>query len=103
MSMHKKNSKETASNFRPVSHLVQVGKLVELAAFYQILDHFKTNQLFHPNHHGSLPHHSTSTALIQIFDYCLEAAESQQLTAMCLIDQSCAYDLLCHQTLREKL
>ena len=33
----------------------------------------------------------------------LEADERQELSAVCLLDQSAAYDLLCHQTLREKL
>ena len=59
--------------------------------------------MFHPNHHGSLAHHSTATAVIQIFDTLLEAAEKQELSAVCLLDQSAAYDLLCHKTLQEKL
>ena len=33
----------------------------------------------------------------------LEAAEKQEFSAVCLLDQSAAYDLLCHQTLKEKL
>ena len=59
--------------------------------------------MIHPNHHWSLPFHSTSTALAQVFDFCLEAAENQQLSALCLIDQKAAYDILCHKILREKL
>ena len=77
--------------------------MAEIAVFDQILNHFLSHQLFHPNHHGSLPGHSTATALIQIFDYCLEAAEKQELTAVCLLDQSASYDLICHKTLEEKL
>ena len=34
---------------------------------------------------------------------CLEAADNGELSELCLLDQSAAYDLLCHQTLREKL
>ena len=84
-------------------NLVQLGKLVELAVFQQIYDHFENHSLFHPNHHGSLPHHSTSTALIQISDYYLEAADKQQFSALCLLDQSACYDLLCHKILKDKL
>ena len=34
---------------------------------------------------------------------CLQAADSGELAALCLLDQSAAYDLLCHQGLKEKL
>ena len=67
------------------------------------MEHFLDNNLFHPNHHGSLANHSTATAITQLFDLCLEAADNGELSALCLLDQSAAYDLLCHQTLKEKL
>ena len=101
--LHKKKEKDSVSNYRPVSHLVQVGKIVEYTIYFQIVEHFVKNDLFHPNHHGSLPHHSTATAITQIFDMCIQAADSGELSALCLLDQSAAYDLLCHQTLEKKL
>ena len=101
--LHKKSAKDIVSNYRPVSHLVQVGKMVEYAMYFQMVEHFTSNNLFHPNHHGSLANHSTATAITQLFDMCLEAAESGEISALCLLDQSAAYDLLCHQTLRDKL
>ena len=99
----RRKKKDKLENYSPVSHLVQVGILVEYAAYFQIVGHFSQHNLFHPNHHGSLAHHSTPTAVIQIFDTLLEAAEKQELSAVCLLDQSAAYDLLCHKTLQEKL
>ena len=65
---HKKKEKDAIENYRPVSHLVQVGKMVEYAIYPQIVEHFSNNNLFHPNHHGSLTNHSTATAIIQLFD-----------------------------------
>ena len=100
---HKKKDKDMLENYRPVSHLVQVGKMIEYAVYFQIVEHFTTHNLFHPNHHGSLANHSTATAIIQLFDMWLEAADNQELSAVCLLDQSAAYDLLCHQTLHDKL
>ena len=100
---HKKKAKDEIGNYRPVSHLVQVGKIVEYAVNFQIIEHFTRNYLFHPNHHGSLAHRSTATAVIQLFDIWLEAAERQELSAACLLDQSTAYDLLCLKILKEKL
>ena len=77
--------------------------MVEYAIYFQIVEHFVSNNLFHPNHHGSLANHSTATAIIQLFDRCLEAAENGELSALGLLDQSAAYDLLCHQKMKEKL
>ena len=44
-----------------------------------------------------------TTQLQQLFDSWLEAAVRGELSAVCLLDQSAAYDLLCHQTLQQKL
>ena len=100
---HKKSDKCLVENYRPVSHLIEVGKLVEYAVYDQVTDHFLSNDLFHRNHHGGLPHHSTATALIQMHDIFLEAAQKKQLTAALLLDQSAAYDLLDHPILLKKL
>ena len=100
---HKKKDRDLLENYRPVSHLVQVGKIIEYAVNFQIIEHFTKYCLFHPNHHGSLAGHSTATAVIQLMDLWLEASEKHELSAVCLLDQSAAYDLLCHKTFCSKL
>ena len=69
--LHKKSDKSLIENYRPVSHLVEIGN--------QVLRHFLDNSLFHENHHGGLPDHSTTTALIQLNDMLLEAAHYKNL------------------------
>ena len=101
--LHKKSDKERVENYRPVSHLVEIGKLVEYEVYDQVIQHFNENKLFHANHHGGLPNHSTSTALVQLHDMFLKAAESRKLSAALLLDQSAAYDLLDHSILLKKL
>ena len=67
--------------------MVETGKLVEYVIAEQILSHFIENNLFHMNHHGSLPAHSTATALIQLTDMWIEAAEKKEFTGVyCLIN-----------------
>ena len=39
--LHKKNSKDNMTNYRPICHLVQIGKLVEIAVKDQIIEHFQ--------------------------------------------------------------
>ena len=67
------------------------------------MSHFLSNNLFHENHHGSLPDHSTATALIQLTDMWMEAAEKKKFTGVCMLDQSAAYDLLDHEIFADKL
>ena len=63
----------------------------------------RKNNLFHPNHHGGLPSHSIATALIQLVDMWIEAAEKKELSGVRIIDQSAAYDLLDHFLFPKKL
>ena len=44
--LHKKNERDCVANYRPVSHLVQVGKMVEYAVYFQIVEHFMTNDIW---------------------------------------------------------
>ena len=85
-----------------MTHLVEVRKLVEYEVFSQGLNHFDSN-MFLANHHGGLQNNSTTTALIQLQNIFLEAAQSKKLTAALLLDQSAAYDLLDHSILLRKL
>ena len=43
--LHKKKERDILGNYRPVSHLVQVGKMVEYAVYFQIVEHFMANSL----------------------------------------------------------
>ena len=98
-----KGLKTEISSYRPVSNLVETGKLTEYIVAEQILEHFIKNELFHENHHGSLPNHSTATAIIQLTNTWMEAAEKRKLSGVCLLDQSAAYDLLDFDIFTRKL
>ena len=56
--LHKKNDKLDPTNYRPVSHIVELGKIVEYVVYEQVYNHFEANNLFHGNHHGFLGKHS---------------------------------------------
>ena len=101
--LHKKGDRSVGKNYRPVSHIVEVGKLVEYAVHEQVYEHFEENNLFHENHHGFLGHHSTATALIQLYDLWLEASENKELSAALLLDLTAAFDVVDHDILLKKL
>ena len=101
--LHKKNDTMDGNNYRPVSHIIELGKSVVYVVHEQVYNHFKDHKLFHSNHHGFLGHHSTATALIQLFDIWLSAAENKELSAALLLDLYAAFDIVDHQILLRKL
>ena len=99
----KKGDKTLSENWRPVTDIVFVSKLAEAAVFEQVEEHFSSNNLWHPNHHGFKANHSTSTAISQIYDFWIKSAENTELTAALLLDLSAAFDVVDHQILLDKL
>lgn len=83
--------------------MVEIGKLTERAAHDQLRDHFISNDLFLEGHHGTVPNHDTTTALINIHDFNLRGAEDKMVTGMVLLDQTSAFDLINHKILISKL
>ena len=82
---YKKGDRTNGENYRPVSDIVFVSKITEAAVFEQTYEHFQTNGLWHPNHHGYKAHHSTSTALAQLYDLWIRGAEDKELSAALLL------------------
>ena len=99
----KKGDKSLGSNWRPVTDIVFVSKLAEAAVYEQVEIHFTSNNLWHPNHHGFKAYHSTATAITQIYDIWIRAAENKELTAALLLDLSAAFDVVDHKILLDKL
>ena len=100
---HKKGDKADLGNYRPVSTLVEVAKLTEMAVHDQVRDHFVLNNLLHPAHHGSVPGLDTTTALLAVQKFALDAAESRMMTGTVMLDQSSAFDIMDHEIFLEKL
>ena len=91
------------NSWLPVNQLVSVGKLVERALFGQIVEYFEANKLLHPNQHGGRGGHSTTTALIQMYDQWIHDVEEGKTVAVLMIDQSAAFDVCDHPILEGKM
>ena len=101
--LYKKSDRTNGENYRPVSNIIFVCQICEKAIYDQVFNHFIINHLFHPNNHGFRPNHSTVTALIQLQDLWLKAAEKGEISAALLLDLSAAFDLVDHKILIGKL
>ena len=60
--LHKKLDTLERKNYRPVSILSPLSKILEKIVYEQMYDYFTRNKLFHPNLHGYRKNRSTQTA-----------------------------------------
>ncbi|KAI2642381.1 hypothetical protein H4Q32_025373 [Labeo rohita] len=91
------------NNFRPISNLPFISKILEKTVATQIHSHLSHNNLYEQFQSGFRPFHSTETALVKITNDLLMAADSGLLTILILLDLSAAFDTICHTTLLNRL
>ena len=90
-------------NYRPISNLPFVGKLMERCVIDQLLEHICTNNLMEPLQSAYRSHHSTETALLKVKTDILKAMDNQEVTCLVLLDLSAAFDMVDHKILLERL
>ncbi|KAK3520314.1 hypothetical protein QTP70_021348 [Hemibagrus guttatus] len=91
------------SNYRPVSLLSFLSKILESVVCNQLSDYLMQNNLHDPNQSGFKAAHSTETALLAVTEK-LHAARSAKLSSvLILLDLSAAFDRVNHKTLLSTL
>ena len=78
-------------------------KVLERVIFNQIIQYMNDNNLLHPSHHAYRSGHNTTTALIQMYDTWGNAFEDGELSGVCLLDMSAAFDIVDHDLLLKKM
>ncbi|KAK3548963.1 hypothetical protein QTP70_022659 [Hemibagrus guttatus] len=91
------------SNYRPVSLLSFLSKILERVVCNQLSDYLMQNNLHDPKQSGFKAAHSTETALLAVTEK-LHAARSAKLSSvLILLDLSAAFDTVDHKTLLSTL
>ena len=62
--LHKRGEPSQASNFRPITNVPVICKVVEKLVHQQITNYLDHYHLFSPDQHGFMARHSTATALL---------------------------------------
>ena len=89
----------TFKNYRPVSNLNFISKLLECAVLIQIQDHLYRQKLL-PQYQSSYQvNFSTETLLMKLVDDILNGMESQEVIALGALDLSAAFDTVDHDLL----
>ena len=101
--LHKKEDLLNPKNYRPVSILPIMSKILERVIYIQIIRYLEENKILNASHHGFRSNHSCTTALIQMYDQWMETLENNEYSGICLLDMSAAFDMVKHDLLIEKL
>ena len=90
-------------NYRPVSNLFFISKLIEKEVYLKLEHYLSQNNLLDIYQSGYRIYHSTETALLKVTNYILMNQKEQCSTALVAIDLSAALDLVNHYILLEIL
>ena len=83
-------------NYRPLSNLPVISKLIEKVAMKQIQDHSNRKNTT-PTHQSTYKvNHSCEIALLFLHNEILSSFEKQEITKLCAIDLSAAFDTVDH-------
>lgn len=101
--LKKKGLELTAKNYRPVSNLPFMSKVVEKCMLRQFTAHCDANRLLPDYQSAYRANFSCETALVELHDNILWSMEKQRVTAIVAIDLSAAFDTVDHNILLDVL
>ena len=90
-------------NYRPISNLPFLSKLIERVMCNQITHYTGTTGMAEKFQSAYRAFHSTETALIKVKDDILRAIDNQRITCLILLDLSVAFDTVSHHLLLNRL
>ena len=91
------------ADFRPISILCTLSKIIERLALRQIVAYLTKNSLFDPNQSAYKANHGCITALLKITDDILDSIDDSEVSILTLLDFSRAFETVNHRLLIEKL
>ena len=101
--LHKSGSRDSASNFRPISLLPVLSKLCEKVVCAQLSAYFVDHALFSPSQYAYRTCHSTEDAVIDAVEWMTRRVDAGHVVAVTSIDLSKAFDSVDHGVLLTKL
>ena len=90
-------------NYRPVSNLFFILKIIEKCVTEQLVDHINSNDLNEIMQSAYKIHHSTETILLKVKSDILQNIEDGNVTCLVLLDLSATFDMVNHKILLQRV
>ena len=100
--LFKGGDKDDVGNYRPISLLTVLSKILEKIIATQLMSYLESNNLLSENQHGFRPKLSTETALMQVTDRIYDNIDRNKISLLLLLDLSKAFDSVSHKILINK-
>ena len=101
--IHKKDNQSICSNYRPISLLSCIGKVLEKCIQKRLLQFLKENNKINSCQSGFIPKDSTIYQLLSIYDDFCRSLDDKVSTEAIFFDISKAFDRVWHRGLLHKL
>ena len=99
----KSGKRNEENNYRPISVLPLISKIMERTIQVKLVAFLKENDVLSLYQSGFRRNHSTETAVIHFVDHILQHMDKQKATGALFIDLKKAFDLVDHECLVYKL
>ena len=98
------NAKEKylVDNYRPISLLITLSKILEKLMHNRVYTYLNENNLLYRSQYGFRTRHSCESAVSELMSVILKGHDTQKSTVAVFIDLSKAFDTLSHSLLLQK-
>ena len=87
----KKGDRTLTNNYRPISLLPVISKVIETTIYNQLSLYFESNTLFSDSQYGFRPTHSTEQATLELTDRITSAMDNNEVPIGIFLDLSKAF------------
>ena len=101
--LFKKGDCHQFDNYRPISLLPSISKVIERIVYDQLYEYFSKNKLVYDSQYGFRQLHSTELASLEITDRLVQNMDEGKISLTVYLDLSKAFDTLNHDILLDKL
>ena len=101
--LYKSKNKDNCTNYRPISLLLTISKVLEKIIYKQTYSFLDKNNLLYESQYGFKSKHSCENAITELTSEILKGTEKNKLTFSVFLDLSKAFDTLSHNLLLKKL
>ena len=101
--LFKNGDAENVGNYRPISLLPILSKVLEKIIAIQLMEYLESNKLLSNSQHGFRSKLSTETALMKVNEHIYNNIDNKKISLLLLLDLSKAFDSVSHDILFNKM